>query len=63
MATVMPNRLKSERASPVIDQVTELLQDAHIADQPAHQAADAHVVVVIERERVQMAKERAAHVG
>jgi hypothetical protein len=41
----------------------ELLQHAHVADQPAHQAADAHVVVIVERQRVQVAEERLAHVA
>jgi hypothetical protein len=41
----------------------ELLQHAYVADQPAHQATDAHVVVIVERKCVQMAKERLAHVA
>jgi hypothetical protein len=41
----------------------ELLQDPHVADQPAHHAADAEVVVEGQRQVVQVAEERAAHVG
>jgi hypothetical protein len=41
----------------------EVLQHAHVADQAAHQAADAVVVVEVERQLVQVAEEFAADVG
>ena len=41
----------------------ELLHHAHITDQPAHQPTDAVVIVEVQRQRVQVAKELAAHIG